>query len=563
MHAMTRRSPWALLLLVAALALLMGQADAPLVEEGPPPEAVEVATQPAPAPAPPTTGQVPLPSGANVAIIRIEDLIYDFTLDSLERRVDRALDGGATLIVIELDTLGGDVVAAINISKYLKSLSVPTIAWVNDKAYSAGTMISAACDQIVMADGATIGDSAPIALGQDMSPTERAKALSPILEEYRDDAQRHGYDFALFHAMCELGIEVYQVEHKQTGEVRHVNQSDFAVMVQGAEPDAVSVTFTPGSAIVTAAESPPALDIATAADKGQWTMLKKVHDGRSLLTLSQSRAEEVGLSRQIIRSETQLQQYTGAQSMAQVNQTWSEDLAAFLTHPVVRIVLIAALLIGGYTELQAPGVGLPGAIALGALVLLLGAPMVIGLAEVWHIILFVLGLFLLIVELLFTPTFGLLGVAGIVMMLISLVISVVPMGGQFFTTGGGTSPVVWGRLVNSALTMLLGLIASGIGLYFVTRYFGSIPLLNRLILEDAQPALAGQVHTPVDGDTAIGGGAIGVGDTGKTLTTLHPAGEAIIKGSPVDVVALGGWVDRGEAVRVVEVHGNRIVVDVA
>jgi len=305
------------------------------------------------------------------------------------------------------------------------------------------------------------------------------------------------------------------------------------------------------------------MEVATDADRGKWSLVRKVHDGRSLLTLHQTRAQDVGIARQIVRNEAELRQYTGAQSVAHIGQTWSEDIAAVLTHPVARVILIVALLLGVYMELQSPGVGLPGAVALVALVLLFGAPLVIGLAEVWHVLLFLLGLFLLIVEVLFTPTFGLLGIAGILMMLVALVISVVPMGGQFFTPGNTPSNIAWDRLISSVLTMLLSLVASFTGFYFLTKYFGSIPLLNRLILDDAQPALAGQAHVHVAGDDAIGGGGIAVGDTGKALTALHPAGEAFIKGSPVDVVALGGWVDQGVPVRVVEVHGNRIVVDVA
>lgn len=553
------RSPRWIVLLAALLACGLAFAQDESAPTQPQAAEVEAAQTPdAPAPQPPST-QLPLPVGANVAIIRVEDMIYGFTLDSLERRIDRALEGGATFIVLELDTYGGEVTAAIEISKYIKGLGVPVIAWVNDKAYSAGTLIAAAADRIVMADGATLGDSAPIAPGQELGPTERAKALSPILEEYRDSAQRHGYDFALFHAMSELGVEVYQVRHKNTGDIKHVNQSDFAVMVQGDDPDAVAAGSiggqTPGD------QPPPSLEVAAAADRGQWELVKKIHDGRTLLTLSQTRAQDVGISRQIVRNETELRQYTGAQSMSRVSQTWSEDLAAFLTHPVVRGVLIIALLIGGYAELQSPGVGLPGAVALGALVLLLGAPMVIGLAEVWHILLFLIGLFLLIVEVLFTPTFGLLGVAGIAMMLVSIVISVVPLGGQFFNSGAAQN-IVWQRLVSSSITMLLSLLVSFVGFYFLTKHFGSIPLLNRLVLDDASPAQAGAAHVHVSGDEEIGGGTIKVGDVGRALNTLRPAGEALIAGSPVDVVAVGGWVDQGAEVRVVEVHGNRIVVDI-
>ena len=135
----------------------------------------------------PTPG-VALPTGAKVAVVRLEGFIYGYTLQSLEQRSQQAIDRGATLIVVELDTPGGLVSSALDVSRYIKSLPVRTVAWVNDQALSAGILIASACDQIVMAPASLTGDCAPIVPGQNLAPTERAKALSPILEEFRDSA---------------------------------------------------------------------------------------------------------------------------------------------------------------------------------------------------------------------------------------------------------------------------------------------------------------------------------------------------------------------------------------
>src|SRR5690606_21899706 len=101
-------------------------------------------------------------------------------------------------------------------------------------------LIASACDQIVMSPASATGDCAPIVPGFGIGPPGRAKALSPLLEEFRDSARAHGYDYTLFHAMCVLGVEVYRVRTPQTGEVRLVNQADYAVMVRGADPDSVA-----------------------------------------------------------------------------------------------------------------------------------------------------------------------------------------------------------------------------------------------------------------------------------------------------------------------------------
>jgi membrane-bound serine protease (ClpP class) len=52
-----------------------------------------------------------------------------------------------------------------------------------------------------------------------------------------------------------------------------------------------------------------------------------------------------------------------------------------------------------------------------------------------------------------------------------------------------------------------------------------------------------------------------VGKTGETLSTLRPAGLAEFDGERVDVVSDSAFLDRGQKVKVVEVEGNRVVVD--
>jgi membrane-bound serine protease (ClpP class) len=54
-----------------------------------------------------------------------------------------------------------------------------------------------------------------------------------------------------------------------------------------------------------------------------------------------------------------------------------------------------------------------------------------------------------------------------------------------------------------------------------------------------------------------------LGHDGRAQTTLRPSGKALIDGRSVDVVAEGAFIERGQAVRVVAVEGNRVVVRIA
>ncbi len=358
--------------------------------------------------------------------------------------------------------------------------------------------------------------------GQGTRATKRTKQLSPILAEFQDNARNNHYDYALFHAMCVLGVEVYYIQNPQTGERRLVNQADYQVMVGGASiddaNDAVKAQASGGLGSLFQSQPSkqqqqqqhtnwdialPKCEIATPADRGKWQPVTQlpsgktlpngqVHDGRSLLTLHQTRAKDIGLSQATVGSGAQLRQYLKAGAMTRVGQTWSEKLAAFLSNSVVRGILVVVLLVGGYLEFQSPGLGVPGAVAALALVALLGAPFVVGLAEIWHVVVFCIGLILLICELTFIPGFGFVGVTGLGMMFIGLMLMIVPSNAG--PAGWKVLPGVqmWDRVVESGLFLMVGLCAGLVGIYMIARYFGNLPLLNRLVLQSEQrPAMAG------------------------------------------------------------------------
>jgi membrane-bound serine protease (ClpP class) len=52
-----------------------------------------------------------------------------------------------------------------------------------------------------------------------------------------------------------------------------------------------------------------------------------------------------------------------------------------------------------------------------------------------------------------------------------------------------------------------------------------------------------------------------LGKEGVATTTLRPAGIAEIEQRRIDVVADGGWIEQNRPVRVIEVSGNRVVVE--
>src|SRR3954452_11777060 len=172
----------------------------------------------------PATAPAPAPSSASTpaVVITLQGVIDDYSRDALFKRFAEARRLGAKVVILKLNTPGGLVTAGLDISRFLKQQDdLHIVAYVHEKAYSAGIMIGLACDELVMEPGSYIGDSAPIVMDssgglQTLGKAERAKAESPILADFRDSAVKNGYDPILAEAMVSYGKVVRWVEYAPT-----------------------------------------------------------------------------------------------------------------------------------------------------------------------------------------------------------------------------------------------------------------------------------------------------------------------------------------------------------
>src|SRR6266480_4812955 len=178
-------------------------------------------------------------ASSDAAVVVLKGEIDNYSRDTLFRRFDEARAIGAKTVILQIDTYGGLVSAALEISHFLKQQTdLHTVAFIQNKAYSAGALIALACDEIVMQPQSVIGDCAPIMYRSDgtldsLAPTERAKAESPILADFRDSAQRNGYDPLLAEAMVSVDRVVHYVQSK-SGERKFVNDVDYTKLIGDA-----------------------------------------------------------------------------------------------------------------------------------------------------------------------------------------------------------------------------------------------------------------------------------------------------------------------------------------
>jgi membrane-bound serine protease (ClpP class) len=125
-----------------------------------------------------------------VYVAPIEGMIDLGLAPFVERVLREATDAGAAAVILEINTFGGRVDAAVLIRDALLNAKVPTVAFINKRAISAGALIALATERIVIAQGGTIGAATPVQMGQPGAPAQpvEEKTVSYVRKEFRATA---------------------------------------------------------------------------------------------------------------------------------------------------------------------------------------------------------------------------------------------------------------------------------------------------------------------------------------------------------------------------------------
>jgi membrane-bound serine protease (ClpP class) len=123
----------------------------------------------------------------------------------IERTVREAEQVGAAAIILDIETPGGRVDAAQRIVRAISDTNVPTYAFVNVHAWSAGAMIAMGTDRIFMRTGGTMGAATPVT-GEGQTAPE--KIVSAMRGEMRALAEARGLDPRVAEAMVDEEIEI-------------------------------------------------------------------------------------------------------------------------------------------------------------------------------------------------------------------------------------------------------------------------------------------------------------------------------------------------------------------
>ncbi|OUQ86039.1 serine protease [Brevibacillus brevis] len=383
----------------------------------------------------------------------------------LHRAFADAQQQQADLVILHINTPGGEVNAADQIGQLIRQAPMHVIAYIDNQAFSAGTYIALNANEIMMTPGSSMGAATPIDLAGNAADI---KFISGWSNKMKAAAELNNRNPDVARAMVEIDTEFPGLKPKGT-----------------------------------------------------------------VLSLDAQQAKRLGYADDVVSNKEELLKKLGIQpdSLQAIEPTGGELVARWVTSPIVMSLLLIIGLGGIVVELFAPGFGVAGTISLFAFSLYFFGHYVAGFANWLHIGLFVVGILLMLLEI-FLPG-GIVGAIGFLSIVTGLVMAA-------YDTKQGLASLGVAALVTVIVAFML------------VKKYGVKGLFNKFVLGETQSSEEGYV-APRDQRELEG-------KSGIALTPLRPAGVVKVEGKRVDAVSVGGFIEAGTAITVVQVEGTRIVV---
>lgn len=443
--------------------------------------------------------------------------------ESVTRRMRRAIaNQGVNVFVLQLECGGGDTQIARELADFLRTLKddggndpVMTIAYLAEESRDTATFLAFGCSEIVMSKQALLGDFEQFVHNHPRYQEAIGKSLEDL-------AREQGYDPLLARALLDPAVAIHRVRTIKSPIEKRLMEAEELVRDKKGE--------------------------ARWIDEGQ------VKAPGVWLKLDAERAKELGVARDFFEGSPpaalpQVYRLFGLESVRDASLDWLDELAAFLRLGWVGAILIVVGIMGLILELKIPGIGLPGVLSAISFVLYFWARSQLhGNMTMLAVLLFVLGLILIGMEVFVVPGFGVTGISGITLVVVSLALATLVKKPE--------TTIEWMDFGMTLSQIAMSLVGAVVAAFVLAWYLPFIPYVNRLVL-----APPGERNEFFDAEANAPPAIMSLlGTIGEAATDLRPAGKARFGEEYVDVVAEGSYVHAGTRVQVVEIEANRIVV---
>lgn len=421
---------------------------------------------------------------------------------------DRLQRAGSIVLIVQLDSPGGSPADSLRLADFLAQFNprqVRTCAFLVGAARCDAALIAMACDDLVIAEGCVLG-----------GPGERnltARELAEIREPIRETAKAKHRDWSLWYALLDPKAQVFRCRRIGTGDERFFSREE---QQEQEDPNAWQI----GAPLETA-------------------------DG-----LSFQEIQQLGLARFTAQRVEEVPQLYGLTQAAELLQPgWLiSRLEALAAQAWFSRTLLFLAFFGLIVEASTPGIGLPGFLSALCFLLFFWAQFLNGTAGWLEVLLFMGGVGCLLIELFVLPGFGVFGVGGALMMVASLILA-----SQTFVIPQNSYQLR--QMPQSIYGVVMAALGTMAGIYVMRKYLHRAPWLRNLILQPPH-----EVVGDLERREALVDYSALLNRVGVATTLLAPAGKAEFGDQLINVITEGELVRPGTAVRVVDVQGNRVLV---
>ena len=473
----------------------------------------------------------------NIGYLEIDDksgAINQATWLYVHQAVEKFKETKPLFVIFKINTPGGETLPAMKICDALKELDtqygIPVIAYIDNWAMSAGALISYACRFISVVQDGAMGAAEPVLASQSGEMTAASEKVNSAFRiTFANQATYFGRDPFIAEAMVDKDILL----------VKRGDQ--FLKLNSNEEIQPTDSVISPKGKLLT----------LTAKEMMEYGVADLYFTAAKLpeITAQEKEAGIWPLNKMIFGVYPFFANIPNAQVHAYQTDLRSRFFA-FLMLPAVASILMLGFMLGLYLEFTTPGATLPGAIAIICLFLLGISSFAFEIGSWLEIVLLLGGIAILLVDIFFFPTFGILGSFGLLMMAAGLLGLVIP-GLEKVTF----DPISWQLGGQEVMLQLLWFVATLIlGILFLIAlafwFPGKYNPLQKFVLHDAQ-----------EGYTAGGLEYEHLqGKSGTTATPLRPSGRILIDGTPYDAQSAGDFIAAEEDIVVERVEGARLFV---